>query len=72
MFKILFGFSQFDIHATSIIDRCFDNDDNFGVDLLKRPTAAFYGVNPLTLALKSDCRSFLASKCVQRYVDNEW
>ncbi|CAF0835257.1 unnamed protein product [Adineta steineri] len=64
--------TQFDIHATSIIDRCFDNDDNFAVDLLKRPTASFFDADPLPLALKSNCRSFLASKCVQRYLDNEW
>jgi len=56
----------------SIIDRCFDNDDNFAVDLLKRPAAAFGNVHPLQLAKKSDCKSFLASKCVQRYLDNKW
>lgn len=72
MIKILVYSSKFDAHATAIIDRCFDNDDDFGVDLLKRPMAAFYDTDPLRLALKSDCRSFLASKCVQRYLDNEW
>jgi len=56
----------------SIIDRCFDNDENFGVDILKRPIAAFSDIKPLHLAEKSDSRAFLASKCVQRYLDNEW
>jgi hypothetical protein len=60
------------MHATSIIDRCFENDDNFAVDLLKRRTASFGDADPLKLAVKSDCRSFLASKCVQRYLDNTW
>lgn len=64
--------SQFDVHATAIIDRCFDNEDHFGVDLLKRPAAAFYDVDPFHLARKADCRSFLASKSVQRHLDNEW
>ncbi|CAF4342329.1 unnamed protein product, partial [Rotaria sordida] len=31
---------QFDTHAMSIIDRCFDNDERFAVDLLKRPAVA--------------------------------
>jgi hypothetical protein len=56
----------------AIIDRCFDNDENFGVDILKRPIAAFSDIDPLHLAEKSDSRAFLASKCVQRYLDNEW
>ncbi|CAF1599127.1 unnamed protein product [Adineta ricciae] len=64
--------NQFDLHATAIIDRCFDADEDFAVDLLKRPAHAFYNVKALELASKSDCRSFLASKSVQKYLDNEW
>jgi hypothetical protein len=60
------------MHAMGIIDRCFDSDENFGVDLLKKELAAFYEVDPLELAQKAYCRTFLASKCVQRYLDNEW
>ncbi len=56
----------------SIIDRCFDNDENFGVDLLKRKAVAFNDVKPLQIAQKANCRAFLASKCVQRYLDNKW
>ncbi|CAF3929782.1 unnamed protein product [Rotaria sp. Silwood2] len=63
---------QFDIHAMSIIDRCLDNDENFAVDLLKHSAVAFNHIDPLLLARKADCRSFLASKCVQRYLDNKW
>ncbi|CAF3362365.1 unnamed protein product [Rotaria sp. Silwood1] len=64
--------AQFDIHAMSIIDRCFDSDENFAVDLLKHSAVAFNDTDRLLLARKADCRSFLASKCVQRYLDNEW
>ncbi|CAF3552086.1 unnamed protein product [Rotaria sp. Silwood1] len=63
---------QFDTHAMSIIDRCFDNDEHFAVDLLKRPAVAFNNVNPLQLARKVNCKSFLASKCVQKYLDHQW
>ena len=56
----------------SIIDRCFDNDENFAVDIIKRPSDVFNKVKPLYIARKADCRSFLASKCVQRYLDNQW
>ena len=63
---------HFDAHAASIIDRCFDNDENFAVDIVKRPAASFYDIHPLQLAQKSDSRSFLASKCVQRHLDNTW
>ncbi|CAF3036069.1 unnamed protein product [Rotaria socialis] len=64
--------NQFDMHSMSIIDRCFDNDEHFAVDLLKHSAVAFDDVDPLSLARKADCRIFLASKCVQRYLDNEW
>ncbi|CAF3508465.1 unnamed protein product [Rotaria sordida] len=63
---------QFDTHAMSIIDRCFDNDERFAVDLLKRPAVAFNDVYPLQLARKVNCRSFLASKCVQKYLNHQW
>lgn len=65
-------FSQFDTHAMLIIDRCFDNDEHFAVDLLRHPAAAFEDIEPLRIAKKSSCKSFLASKCVQRHLDNEW
>ncbi|CAF4403416.1 unnamed protein product, partial [Adineta steineri] len=39
--------------------------------MLKRPSTIFYDNTPLHLAMKGNCRSFIASKCVQKYVDNE-
>jgi len=63
---------KFDKYAASIIDRCFEVDRDFAVGLLNRPAVAFYKLDPLKVALKADCRAFLASKCVQRHLDNEW
>ncbi|CAF1605995.1 unnamed protein product [Adineta ricciae] len=63
---------QFDYHAMSIIDRCFDNDEYFGVELLKQSALAFDNVDPLKIAQEANCRIFLASKCVQRHLDNQW
>jgi hypothetical protein len=56
----------------SIIDRCFDNDENFAVDLLKQPAVAFNNVQPLKLAEQAECQEFLASKCVQKHLDHKW
>jgi len=56
----------------SIIDRCFDNDEDFAVNLLKQPAVAFDNVEPLKLAEQTKCRAFLASKCVQKYLDQIW
>ncbi|CAF5014336.1 unnamed protein product, partial [Rotaria sp. Silwood1] len=64
--------NQFDTHAMSIIDRCLDNDENFAINLLKHPAVAFYDIYPLQLARKVNCKSFLASKCVQKYLDHQW
>lgn len=67
-----FSCSQLDKYAMSIIDRCFHNDESFAVDLLKQPAVAFDNVQPLVLAEEAECRSFLASECVQRYLDHKW
>ncbi|CAF1049419.1 unnamed protein product [Rotaria sordida] len=56
----------------SIIDQCFDNNENFAFDLLKQPAVAFNDIYPLQLARKINCKSFLASKCVQKYLDHQW
>jgi len=71
-FIFLIENSQFDAHATLIIDRCFDVDENFAVDIIKAPALALGNEKPLVIAMKGNCRSFLASKTVQRYLDNEW
>ena len=64
--------SQLDKYTASIIDRCFENDRDFAVNIIRKPAIAFYNVLPLKLALKANSRAFLACKCVQKYLDNEW
>jgi hypothetical protein len=56
----------------SIIDRCFDHDDDFAIDLLKQPAVAFDDRKPLDIAEQAKCRAFLASKCVQKHVNQQW
>ncbi len=56
----------------SIIDRCFDHDESFAVDLLKQPAVAFDNIKPLKLAEQANCRAFLASECVHKYLDQQW
>jgi hypothetical protein len=63
---------EFDKHAASIIDRCFQSDRDFAINILRRPAIAFYNELPLDVALPGNCRRFLASKCVQKFLDNEW
>lgn len=55
-----------------IIDRCFQIDEIFAVDLLKEPLQTFDRLDPLELAEKANCRSFLASKTVQKSLDQKW
>lgn len=56
----------------SIVDCCFDNDEDFAVNLLTQPAISFDDIKPLELAEQTKCRVFLASKCVQRYLDYKW
>ncbi|CAF1451499.1 unnamed protein product [Rotaria sordida] len=64
--------TKLDKYAASIIDRCFEIDRDFAFNILTRPADAFYNIYPLKLALQANCRAFLGSKCVQKYLDNEW
>jgi len=56
----------------SIIDRCFESDEDFAVNLLKQPAIAFDNIEPLKLAEQAKCGAFLASKCVQKYLKQKW
>ncbi|CAF3116093.1 unnamed protein product [Rotaria socialis] len=64
--------SQFDVFAKSIIDQCFANDVFFGVNILKQPAVAFNNLQLLSVAQRAECQSFLASDCVQKYLDHKW
>ncbi|CAF4570547.1 unnamed protein product, partial [Didymodactylos carnosus] len=63
---------QFDNYSNGLIDKCFDNDEHFSVDIVKRRAVALFNCDPLRLAQDANCRSFLASRCVQKYLDNKW
>ena len=65
-------FREFDKDSMLIIDRCFQIDETFAVDLLKEPLQTFDRLDPLELAEKANCRSFLASKTVQKSLDQKW
>ncbi|CAF3993420.1 unnamed protein product, partial [Rotaria sp. Silwood1] len=67
---IRFFVSQFDTGAASIIKLCFDDDEQFALDLLQRSDIAFKNLTLLELAKDAECKSFLASKCVQRHLDD--
>ncbi|CAF3685159.1 unnamed protein product, partial [Adineta steineri] len=62
---------QFDKYATEIIDQCFLSDENFAVNLLKQSAIGFDNIDPLHVAKEASCQSFLASDCVQRYLDHK-
>ncbi|CAF0752649.1 unnamed protein product [Didymodactylos carnosus] len=63
---------EFDIHAANVIDKCFDTDEPFAVELLNTKSSLYFPNTPLDLARDNNCRAFLASKTVKKYVDFKW
>ncbi len=63
---------EFDKHASAIIDMCFDENDKFALDILTRKSSLFFYKNPLEIAKDINSRAFLATKTVQRYLDQQW
>lgn len=57
--------------ASKVIDQCFDVDRNFAIDIIRNKPTTFHNTL-LRVAMKANCRSFLASKSVQKYLDNLW
>ncbi|CAF0923823.1 unnamed protein product [Adineta steineri] len=60
------------IHKYKITD-----SDSIWTEILDNPltktsSVTFDNVDPLKVAQEANCRIFLASKCVQRYLDNQW
>jgi hypothetical protein len=39
---------------------------------LKQPAVAFDNIEPLELAEEAECRAFIASECVQKFLDQTW
>ncbi|CAF1463641.1 unnamed protein product, partial [Didymodactylos carnosus] len=63
---------EFAIHASKIIDLCFDEDEQFATELLTTKSRLYFNYNPLQLAEENHCRSFLATKTVQKHLDLQW
>jgi hypothetical protein len=65
-------FRYFDKKSSEIIDQCFHTDENFAFDIIKRPALSFENFDTLKVAGDACCQLFLASKSVQKYLDNKW
>ncbi|CAF4040031.1 unnamed protein product, partial [Rotaria sordida] len=63
---------DFDEHAAGIIEKCFQKDEEFAVSILTENSQRYFNYSPLQLAKESNSRSFLATKCVQKYLDKKW
>ncbi|CAF1186544.1 unnamed protein product [Rotaria sp. Silwood1] len=63
---------EFDKHASVIIDMCFDENNEFALDILKKRSPLFFEKYPLEIAKDIESRTFLATKTVQRYLDQQW
>jgi hypothetical protein len=65
-------FRYFDKRAAEIIDECFVKDEEFALDIIKKGALSFQNMDTLQVAGDGDCRLFLASKSVQKCLDNKW
>jgi len=63
---------EFAIHASTIIDMCFAKKEKCALDILTREIPLYFNKRPLELAEQLDSRVFLATKTVQRYLDQKW
>ncbi|CAF1348429.1 unnamed protein product, partial [Didymodactylos carnosus] len=61
---------KFDIHAAKIIDKCFDEDEDFSLEILT--TKSNFNYTPLELAKQINSRPFIETKCFQKYLDFQW
>jgi len=51
---------------------CFDENNEFALDILTKKSPLFFYKDPLQIAKDIDSRAFLATKTVQRYLDQQW
>jgi hypothetical protein len=63
---------KFDVHAAQIIDKCFAQNEKFALQVLTTKSKLYFDYSPLELAKETDSRAFLATKCVQKYLDRLW
>ena len=55
-----------------MIDLCFAKKEECALDILKGELPLQFNKSPLKLAEQLDSRVFLATKTVQRYLDQKW
>lgn len=65
-------FREFDNHAAEIIDICYRTEEDFAIEILTTNSKLYFNYSPLELAKQNNSRSFLATKCVQKYLDKQW
>jgi hypothetical protein len=69
---LIFSFREFDLHAARIIDKCFTQNEQLALQILTTKSKLYFDYSPLSLATEASSRSFLATKCVQKYLDQLW
>ncbi|CAF3961277.1 unnamed protein product [Rotaria sordida] len=62
----------FDEHATIIMNRCFNINEDAAIQILTSPSELYFNYSPLELAEDNGSHSFLGTKCVQTYLDRQW
>jgi hypothetical protein len=60
------------VHAAEIIDKCFTQHEEFALQVLTTKSKLYFDYSPLELGTETNSRSFLASKCVQKYLGKLW
>ena len=63
---------EFDNHAARIIEACYHIKEDFAVEILTADSKLYFDYSPLQLAKENNSRSFLATKCVHKYLDKQW
>ena len=63
---------EFGVHAARIIDKCFDEQEKFALQVLTTKSKLYFGYSALQLAEETNSRSFLATNCVQKHLDGLW
>ena len=51
---------------------CFNENEEFALDILTKKSPMYFNKDPLQIAKDINCRAFLATKTVQRYLDQKW
>ena len=63
---------EFDQHSKGIIDECFVKDNNIAINIINVNATEFFHCNPLQVAQRADCKAFLASDTVKKYLKYKW